>query len=72
MCSSDLDDFHNGKIGVVVAWFTTPDAASFDKAGKAFDEEFAKNPTLSGAFSSLVDQDGHRDFLDRLRYANFK
>lgn len=66
------EDFHTGKMGVVDAWFTTPDAASFDKASKAFDEEFAKNPMLGSAFLSLVDREGHRDFLDRLRYANYK
>jgi len=66
------NDFHTGKMGVVSGWFTTADAASFDKASKTFDDELAKNPTLQGALMSLLDREGHRDILDRLRYANYK
>ena len=44
----------------------------FDKAEKAFDEIFEKNPSLSSALQSMVEREGHRDFLDRLRYMNNK
>jgi hypothetical protein len=66
------EDFHSGKLGRVTFYFTTPDAAAFDKADKAFDEAFEKNPALSGALQSMVDREGHRDFLDRLNYMNNK
>jgi hypothetical protein len=68
----DTEDFHTGKIGRVTFYFTTPDAAGFDKADKALDETFEKDPALSGALQSMVDREGHRDFLDRLRYMNNK
>jgi hypothetical protein len=68
----DSEDFHTGKLGRVTFYFTTPDAAGFDKASKAMDEAFDKNPALNNAFQSLVDREGHRDFLDRLRYMNNK
>jgi hypothetical protein len=68
----DTEDFHTQKMGVVTFYFTTPDAASFDKASKAFDEVFEKTPALGSAFQSMLDREGHRDFLDRLRYMNNK
>jgi hypothetical protein len=66
------EDFHTAKLGQVTFYFTTPDAASFDKAGKAIDDAFDKNPALIGALQSMTDREGHRDFLDRLRYMNNK
>jgi hypothetical protein len=66
------EDFHTGPVGRVTFYFTTPDAEAFDKADKAFDEAFDKNPALIGALQSMVDRQGHRDFLDRLRYINTK
>jgi hypothetical protein len=68
----DTEDFHTGKLGRVTFYFTTPDAAAFDKASKVMDEAFDKNPALNSAFLSMVDREGHRDFLDRLRYMNNK
>jgi hypothetical protein len=68
----DMEDIHTGKMGRVTFYFTTSDAAGFDKASKAFDEVFDKNPALGGALQSMVDREGHRDFLDRLRYMSIK
>jgi hypothetical protein len=68
----NTEDFHTGKLGQVIEYFTTADAASFDKASKAVDEAFEKNPALIGALQSMVDREGHRDFLTRLRYMNSK
>ena len=64
----DTEDFHTQKLGRVTFYFTTPDASAFDKASKAFDEAFDKSPALGSALQSMVDRQGHRDFLDRLRY----
>jgi hypothetical protein len=66
------EDFHTGNIGFVTFWFTTPDTASFDTASKAFDQVSSKNPSAVAAFRSMVDLEGHRDFLDRLRYMQYK
>ena len=66
------EDFHTGKIGRVVFYFTTRDATSFDKASKTFDETFEKNSALASALQSMVDREDHRDFLDRLVYMNNK
>jgi hypothetical protein len=68
----DTEDFHTGKIGQVTFYYTTPDAAAFDKASKAFDEAFDKNPAMGAALNSMVEHDGHRDFLDRLEYMSYK
>ncbi|MGI9075676.1 MAG: hypothetical protein ACR2JB_31090 [Bryobacteraceae bacterium] len=68
----DAEDFHTQKLGRVTFYFTTPDAPAFDKANKAFDEAFEKSPALGSALQSMVDQEGHRDFLDRLRYMSNK
>jgi hypothetical protein len=68
----DTEDFHTGKLGRVTFYFITPDAAAFDKADKALEDAFDKNPALSGALQSMVDREGHRDFLDRVRYINIK
>ena len=70
--SMDTEDFHTQKIGRATFYFTTPDAAAFDKASKAFDDAFEKNPALGSALQSMVDRQGHRDFLDRLRYMSNK
>ena len=64
----DTEDFHTGKLCRVTFYFTTPDAAAFDKAEKSMDEAFDKNPALISAFQSMVDGQGHRDFLDRVGY----
>jgi hypothetical protein len=66
------EDFHTGKVGRVINYFTTADVAAFDKASKAFDELFDKNPEVITAFQSMVDREGHRDFLDRIHYMNNK
>jgi hypothetical protein len=68
----DTEDFHTGKVGRVTFYFTTPDAEGFDKASKAFDEAFEKNSSIGPALNSMVERDGHRDFLDKLRYMNNK
>jgi hypothetical protein len=68
----DTEDFHTQKLGRVTFYFTTPDASAFDKASKAFDEAFEKSPALGSALQSMVDREGHRDFLDRLRYMSNK
>ena len=66
------EDFHTGTVGRATLYFITPDSATFDKAGKAVDALLDKNPLLSGALQSMVDREGHRDFLDRVRYMSFK
>lgn len=66
------EDYHKGKIGQVATWFTAADASAFDKASKAMDEAFDKNPALASALQSMVEREGHRDFLDRVRYMNNK
>jgi hypothetical protein len=68
----DTEDFHTQKIGRVMFYFTTADASGFDQASKALDEAFDKNPAMTTALESMVDREGHRDFLDRLRYMNNK
>jgi hypothetical protein len=64
----DTEDFHTQKLGRVTFYFTTPDASGLDKVDKAFDEAFEKNPAFGAAFRSMVEREGHRDFLTRLRY----
>jgi hypothetical protein len=68
----DTEDYHQDKLGLVMFYMTTPDADSFDKAGKAFDDAFDNNPALAAAFRSLVEREGHRDFLDRVRFMSVK
>jgi hypothetical protein len=68
----ETEDFHTQKLGRVSFFFTTADASAFDTANKAFDETFDKSPALGSALQSMVDRQGHRDFLDRLRYMNNK
>lgn len=68
----DTEDFHTGKAGRATFYFTTADAPGFDKASMALDEAFDKNPSLIGALESMVDREGHRDFLDRVRFMNSK
>jgi len=63
----DTEDFHTQKIGLAVFHFTVPDADGLDKVDKALDEAFDKSPTIGPAFRSLVEREGHRDFLDRVR-----
>lgn len=64
----DMEDYHQNPIGMVYEYITVPDAASLDKANKAFDDLFSKNPTLSGAYRSSIKREGHRDYLTRLRF----
>jgi|ERR1700722_7604641 hypothetical protein len=61
------EDYHSGKLGVVYDYFTVPDAASLDKANKAFEEAFS-NPAVGDAMRALTERDGHRDYMTRLRY----
>lgn len=68
----DAEDFHTHKPGRVSFYYTTPDAAAFDKASKAIDEAFEKNPALGSAFESMVERESHRDFLARIRHMNNK
>jgi len=68
----DTEDFHQQKLGLVTFFFTTSDASGLDKAGKAFDEAFEKNPALGAAFRSMTEREGHHDFLARLRYMVIK
>jgi hypothetical protein len=68
----DTEDFHQQKLGLVTFYFTTSDASGIDKASKAFDEAFGKNPALGAAFRSMTEREGHRDFLTRLRYMSIK
>jgi len=68
----DTEDFHQQKLGRVTFYLTASDASGLDKAGKAFDEAFDKNPALGAAFRSMVEREGHRDFLTRLRYMTIK
>ncbi|MGH9614379.1 MAG: hypothetical protein ACRD4P_14995, partial [Bryobacteraceae bacterium] len=69
---TEIEDFHSEKLGRVTFYFTTADASGFDKASKAFDEAFDKSPALAAALQSMVDREGHRDFLYRLRYMSNK
>jgi hypothetical protein len=46
----------------------TPDAASLDKANAAFEEVFAKNAALGGASRTMLNREGHRDSLARIRF----
>lgn len=68
----DTEDFHTGKLGRVTFYFTTPDTDTFDKASKALDDAFNKNPALNSALLSMVDREGHIDFLDLVRYMKNK
>jgi len=61
------EDYHTGKLGVVYDYITVPDAASLDKANKAFDEAFG-SPAVGDAMRALTEREGHRDYLTRLRY----
>jgi len=62
------EDYHQGKLGVIYEYFTVPDAASLDKANKAFDDAFSNNPALGDAVRALTNREGHRDYLTRLRF----
>lgn len=62
------EDYHTQKLGTIFEYFTVPDAASLDKANKAFDDVFNNNPTLRDAVRALTDREGHHDFLTRLRF----
>ena len=65
---TNVEDYHQDKIGRVFEYITVPDAASLDKVNQAFDNLFKNNPALGNAFRALVKSEGHRDFLTRLRY----
>jgi len=62
------EDYHQGKLGVVYEYFTVPDAASLDKANKAFEDVFNSTPALGDALRGLTEREGHRDYLTRLRF----
>ena len=62
------EDYHTQKLGVVFEYFTVPDAASMDKAGKALEDVFANTPALGDAVRGLTEREGHRDYLTRLRF----
>lgn len=62
------EDYHQGKLGTIYEYFTVPDAASLDKANKAFDDAFDNNPAFGDAVRALTDREGHRDYLTRLRF----
>jgi hypothetical protein len=68
----ETEDFHNQKLGRVTFYFTTPDTSAFDKASKALDGAFDSSPALGSALQSMVDREGHHDFLARLRYMSNK
>lgn len=68
----ESEDFHTQKLGRVTFYFMTTDAAGIDKASKAVDEAFDKDPALGGALQSMVSREGHLDFLARLRYMSNK
>ncbi|MGA9391952.1 MAG: hypothetical protein WBV69_16080 [Candidatus Sulfotelmatobacter sp.] len=61
------EDYHTGKMGIVYDYLTVPDAASLDKANKAFEDAFS-NPAISDALRALTEREGHRDYLTRLRF----
>jgi len=65
------EDYHTGKLGTVYDYITVPDAASLDKANKAFEDAFS-NPAIGDAIRALTEREGHRDFLVRLRYMTSK
>jgi hypothetical protein len=62
------EDFHETKLGTVYQYFTVPDAASLDKANKAFDDAFGNNPAIGDAMQALTEREGHQDFLTLLRF----
>ena len=62
------EDYHQDKLGMVYDYMTVPDAASLDKANKAFDDLFSSNPAFGDAYRALTEREGHRDYLTRIRY----
>jgi hypothetical protein len=62
------EDYHTQKLGTIFEYFTVPDYASLDKANKALDDVFNNNPALGDAVRGLLERDGHRDFLTRVRF----
>ncbi|MGA7909385.1 MAG: hypothetical protein WCA16_18405 [Candidatus Sulfotelmatobacter sp.] len=62
------EDYHQGKLGTIYEYFTVPDAASLDKANKAFDDAFSNNPAVGDAMRAVTEPEGHQDFLTRLRF----
>ncbi|HEY1272500.1 MAG TPA: hypothetical protein VGF08_10970 [Terriglobales bacterium] len=63
-----VEDYHTQELGTIWEYFTTPDAASMDKANKALEAAFDSNPTLGAAIRNLVEREGHRDYLTRIRF----
>jgi hypothetical protein len=61
------EDYHTDKVGRAYDFFTVPDAASLDKANKAIDDLIAANPDIMNSRRTMVDTEGHRDYLVRLR-----
>jgi hypothetical protein len=70
--ATETEDYHTQKMGYVELVLTTADASGLDKVGQAFDTAFDKNPALSAAFRSMVEREGHRDFLLRVNHMAFK
>jgi len=64
----DMEDYHSQPMGIVYEYITVPDAASLDKANKAFEDLFSSNPALGGAARSQTKREGHRDYLTHLRF----
>jgi hypothetical protein len=62
------EDYHQDKLGTIYEYFTVPDAASLDKANKAFEDAFGNNPTIGDAMRALTEREGHQDFLTRIRF----
>jgi hypothetical protein len=65
------EDYHTGKLGIVYDYLTVPDAASLDKANKAFEDAFS-SPAIGDAVRALTEREGHRDYLTRLRFMTSK
>jgi hypothetical protein len=62
------EDYHTQGLGTVWEYFTVPDAASMDKVDKALEAAFESNPALGDAIRGAVEHDGHRDYINRIRY----
>jgi hypothetical protein len=69
---SCTEDYHTGSMQRSAFYFTVPDADANDKASKALDEAFDKNPTLMDAVHNVVSDEGHRDALGQIRFISIK
>lgn len=63
-----VEEYHQGKMGVVYEYLTVPDAASMDKVNKTMERLFQDNPGLPGSIENYTSREGHRDFLARIRF----